>query len=275
MTLTRKPREIGVVSFRNDKKMAIAMNRVLLGTAVGLLLQKGTSKTVRGTIKDLAPKVNTDNIPDGNIDVLLAVTLSDLLGIDAGSGLTQPANGIMFGAHGHWNSTACQTRYKLDKNGTLATRAELRGGLDGWNIGRTVPMIFQQNPKISLSQILRQYYSPRGLAADASVCQRQYGVEADLQNKLKSEAENYIRVWNGAFYQGSYFDNQLTGFVGETWAPFYRELREASTDKPSGCLLRITAMKIFWEGIEEWMFSLSWDGIREVDLEPGLSIHSH
>lgn len=232
--MTRKPREIGVASFRHDKNMAIAMNRVLLGTAVGLLLPKNAAKTVRDTIKDLAPKVSTDNIPDGNIDVLLGVTLSDLLGIDAGSGLTTPANGVIFGARGYWNSTACQTRYKLDVNGTMGTRAELRGGLDGWNIGRTLPMLFQQNPKISLSQILRQYYSPRGLTSDSSFCRRSNGVAGDLQNKLRGEAENYIRVWNGAFYQGAYSDNQLTGFVDQTWPQFYRELNEASTDRPSG-----------------------------------------
>ncbi|CAG2177223.1 unnamed protein product, partial [Oppiella nova] len=134
--LTRRPREKGVASFRNDKTMAIAANRVLLGTAVGLLspLPKSTHTLIK-TIANI--DINTNHgIPDGQIDPLLAVTLSDLLGIDAGSGLTIPAGDVLFGAEGHWNSTACQTSYKLMSNGTLATLAELRGGLDGWNIGR-------------------------------------------------------------------------------------------------------------------------------------------
>ncbi|CAG2183724.1 unnamed protein product, partial [Oppiella nova] len=116
--------------------MAIAANRVLLGTAVGLLspLPKSTHTLIK-TIANI--DINTNHgIPDGQIDPLLAVTLSDLLGIDAGSGLTIPAGDVLFGAEGHWNSTACQTSYKLMSNGTLATLAELRGGLDGWNIGR-------------------------------------------------------------------------------------------------------------------------------------------
>ncbi|CAG2115865.1 unnamed protein product, partial [Medioppia subpectinata] len=166
--LTRRPREKGVVSFRHDRNMAIAANRVLLGTAVGLL--SPPVKSVHQMIKSIANIDIPDNVPDGQLDPLLAVTLSDLLGIDAGSGLIIPAGDVLFGAEGHWNSTACQTSYKLTTNGTLATLAELRGGIDGWNIGRKLPTVLQQNPTISLSQILRQYYSPKGMSLDATVC---------------------------------------------------------------------------------------------------------
>ena len=200
-----------------------------MGAAVGLL--SPAVRSTRELIKAIA-KVNTDNIPDGQIDPLLAVTLSDLLGIDAGSDLIIPVANALFGASGEWNSTACQTSYKLTTNGSLATLAELRGGLDGWNIGRKLPTLLQKN--LRLSQILRQYYSPRGLSTDSGVCNRGYGLVGELQNKVQREAENYIRVWNGVFYEGSYFDNQLTGFIAETWPSFYQYLNKAGNEKSSG-----------------------------------------
>jgi len=229
MIVTKKPREKGVASFRNSKTMAIATNRVLLGAAVGLI--SPPPRATRDIIKSISPDVNLDKIPDGQIDPLLAVTLSDLLGIDAGSGLTIPSGQILFGADGEWNSTACQTSYRLNTNGTMATLAELRGGLDGWNIGRKLPELLTKNPKITLSQILRMYYSNRGLNTDSGVCNRQYGIASDLQNKVQNEAQNYLRVWNGVYYGGSNPDNQLTGFIAETRNTFFQFLQKAGEKK--------------------------------------------
>jgi hypothetical protein len=126
----------------------------------------------------------------------------------------------------------------LKTNGTLATLAELRGGLDGWNIGRKLPEILVKNPKITLSQILRMYYSARGLTTDSGVCNRQYGITTDLQNKILREAENYIRIWNGVYYSNVFPDNQLTGFVAETWNMFNQFLQKAGQDKTTGNELR-------------------------------------
>ncbi|XP_054166899.1 uncharacterized protein LOC128964334 [Oppia nitens] len=228
--LTRRPRERGVVSFLNDRTTAIAANRVLLGAAVGLL--QPPARAVRDLIKKIS-NIDTTYIPDGQVDPLMAVTLSDLLGIDAGSGLTIPRGDVLFGAEGEWNSTACQTSYRLKSNGTLATLAELRGGLDGYNIGRRLPTLLNQYPTMSLSQILRQYYSSKGLASDSGVCNRGYGLSTELNNKVSREAENYIRLWNGVFYEGTFQDNQLTGFVQETWQSFQRFLNKAGNDKSS------------------------------------------
>lgn len=231
MTVTKMPREKGVASFRNIKTMAIAANRVLLGMAVGL--SSPPTRTTRDIIKELDKNINTDNIPDGQIDPLLGVTLSDLLGIDAGMSLQVPTGQALFGVDGQWNSTACQTSFRLNSNVTLATLAELRGGLDGWNIGRKLPEVIQKYPKITLSQILRMYYSPRGLSPDSGVCQRQYGISTDLQNKVQREAENYLRIWNALYYKGSNTDSQVTGFIAETWGSFYQFLNKAGLDKTS------------------------------------------
>jgi hypothetical protein len=223
-----------VASFRNDRTVAIAANRVLLGTAVGLL--SPPPKSTHTLIKTVA-NIEIDTIlgiPDQQVDPLLAVTLSDLLGIGGDSGLKIPAGGVMFGAEGNWNSTACQTSYRLTSAGTVATMAELRGGLDGWHIGRKLPAILRQYPTIRLSQILRWYYSPKGLAPDSTVCNRGYGLVGELENKIQREAENYIRVWNGVFYENAFPDNQLTGFIGETWRSFYPFLNKAGTERPSG-----------------------------------------
>ncbi|CAG2183663.1 unnamed protein product, partial [Oppiella nova] len=77
--LTSRPREKGVASFRNDRTVAIAANRVLLGTAVGLLspLPKSTH-TLINTVANIDIDTNL-SIPDQQVDPLLAVTLSDLL----------------------------------------------------------------------------------------------------------------------------------------------------------------------------------------------------
>jgi hypothetical protein len=238
-----------VVSFRNSRQLAIAANRVLLGTAVGLI--SPPTRTTRDIIKAFGQDINLDRVPDGQVDPLLAVTLSDLLGIDAGAGLVIPAGQILFGAEGEWNSTACQTSYKLKTNGTLATLAELREGLDGWNIGRKLPEILAKNPKITLSQILRMYYSARGLTPDSGVCNRQYGITTDLQNKIPREAENYIRIWNGVYYSNANPDNQLTGFVEATWNIFNKFLQKAGQDKTIGNSFPFIKMKHFFINIEK------------------------
>jgi hypothetical protein len=236
MTVTKYPREKGVASFRNSRQLAIAANRVLLGTAVGLI--SPPTRTTRDIIKAFGQGIDLDRVPNEQVDPLLAVTLSDLLGIDAGAGLVIPAGQILFGAEGEWNSTACQTSYRLKTNGTLATLAEMRGGLDGWNIGRKLPEIVAKNPKITLSQILRMYYSAPGLTTDSGVCNRQYGITTDMQNKILREAKNYIRIWNGVYYFNRFPDNQVTGFVSETWNIFNKFLQKVGQDKTTGNELR-------------------------------------
>ncbi|CAG2121324.1 unnamed protein product, partial [Medioppia subpectinata] len=70
------------------------------------------------------------------------------------------------------------------------------------------------------------------MSLDATVCNRGYGL-TELQNKVQREAENYIRVWNGVFYENSYFDHQLTGFVAETSRSFSQFINKAGTERPA------------------------------------------
>ena len=45
-------------------------------------------------------------------------------------------SGAKFGAAGKWNSTSCQTEYVLTTNSSRVTLAEIRGGIDGYAIGK-------------------------------------------------------------------------------------------------------------------------------------------
>ena len=74
------PNEDGVASFRHDREQAIAVNRLLLGIAAGLT--GATQKTVHEVIKKLLKNPILDNVPDQQVDPILAVTLSDVLAIE-------------------------------------------------------------------------------------------------------------------------------------------------------------------------------------------------
>jgi hypothetical protein len=95
------------------------------------------------------------------------------------------------------------------------------------------------------------YYSARGLTTDSGVCNRQYGITTDLQNKITREAENYVRIWNGVYHSNAYPDNQLTGFVAETWSTFSKFLQKAGQDKTSGNSFLFIKMKRFFINIEK------------------------
>ena len=126
-------------------------------------------------IKTLVRNPVLDKVPDGTIDPIKAVTLSDLLGIGAVEGKRTPGQPTqIFGIYGKWNSTdmniganadavPCSTTYRLFKNASYATLAEVRGGLDGYSIGHKIQEILVENPRISLSQIIRMYYSQKGI----------------------------------------------------------------------------------------------------------------
>ena len=150
------------------------MNRLLLGIAAGFsgIIQK----TVHEVIKALTVNPVLDKYPDGDINIIKAVTLSDLLAIGAIETKRTPGqtSAQIFGVYGKWNSTQmtigtssdavpCSTTYRLFTNASYATLAEIRGGLDGYSIGVKIQSILARNPRISLSQIIRMYYSQKGI----------------------------------------------------------------------------------------------------------------
>lgn len=116
----------------------------------------------------------------------------------AAAGIAGPQK---FGAEGEWNSTACQTTYRLRTgNGTYATIAQLKGGIDGYNIGKKLLQLKDKMVGIPLSAILRFYYNPRGFSPfghEASVCQRAWSVNDELRTKIDVEGKlkkhNFIK----------------------------------------------------------------------------------
>ena len=103
-TLSKYPREQGVASFLHDRTHAIAVNRLLLGIAAGLSGVPQT--TVHQVIRTLVRNPILGKVPDGTIDQIKAVTLSDLLEISAIEGKRTPGQPTqIFGVYGKWNST--------------------------------------------------------------------------------------------------------------------------------------------------------------------------
>lgn len=116
--LTETPREMGIVSFRNNEKHAIAPARLLLGVIAALAPSTSTVGAMLGQPCGLdgckCVELTEAGKRDAQVDTLVAVTLADILAYGAGPstagvpGATgDPPN---FGATGVWNSSLCQVR---------------------------------------------------------------------------------------------------------------------------------------------------------------------
>lgn len=145
-----------------------------MGIAAGL--SGATQITVHELINKLVPNSSLDNVTHEQIDPIMAVTISDSLGIDSLEAIknNETSPFPVYDIHGMWNTTnmanitnqipiACSTCYRLLKNTSYATLATARGGLDGYSIGKKIQEISLKNPNISLSQIVRMYYSQNGI----------------------------------------------------------------------------------------------------------------
>lgn len=144
-----------------------------MGIAAGLT--NATNITVYELINELVPNPNLINVTNGQIDPIMAVTISDFLGIDLLETMNNKETDFwtIHNAQGTWDDAdenymkiqkpiACSTSYKLQKNTSYATLAMARGGFDGYNIGKNIQYTLSINPNISLSQIIRMYYSQKG-----------------------------------------------------------------------------------------------------------------
>ena len=168
--LERYPiREEGVVSFRGNKDEAIAPARVLIGVIAGL------SQSMKGSINDVLKDLNPRLIlgQDKTIDPLMAVTIGDLWGFATVSSAQNDEKKYYYGVSGQWNSGSCTTHYALtgvsltdyDKaiKNLKATKAEIRGGIDGYLIGKNLKNVQSSTnidtKTVRLSTILRSYYS--------------------------------------------------------------------------------------------------------------------
>ena len=217
-------REFGVVSLENGPTIGIALNSVLLGIAVGLLDVQSPSD---GSIHK--------NQSTNSIDPLLAVTLSDKLAIAAMKDVRNEFNKAIIGTEGVWNSTYCQTEYRLlNPDGLAVTMAEINGGIDGWSIGRKLQHEegkFLQ--KLKLSTLLKRYYSRYGLSPDCGICYLDY-LSGYILDQIRETARNYIILWNEKYNNQIYEPEMLMGYVETTWMVFNQYLEKSKSIKSSG-----------------------------------------
>ena len=223
--MTKKPREYGVASFMSSKNNPVSVNRVLFGMLVGFSSQN--NKKMSEILKVINKNMDSA-IKDNEVNTLLAVTLSDLYGIDTGEGMTNQDNKQIFGADGEWNSTVCHTQFVLNTQGTWATLAEFRGGLDGYNIGNYLPILLKEYSEITASQVLRFYYTRNGLSPKDGVCYRNANINTNINDDLKIEATNYLVMWNSVAYSNQHSYERLTGYIDEVEKQFTNTLEKAA-----------------------------------------------
>jgi hypothetical protein len=191
-------KEEGVVSFRAHKNEAIAPARVLIGIIAAL------AQNVKTQVKEIVGReVNSEH--DKTIDPLLAMTLADLWG----SGTSRPDDDktYYYGINGEWTSTACTSYYGLtsapadqfDKvvKFNKGTKAEIRGGIDGYLIGKSLLKLGTDvRSRLKLSTILRSYYSKPKVsktgALSVSYCDR--NTIQQSMNEIRIAAELYYII---------------------------------------------------------------------------------
>ena len=207
-----------MVSFRSNRDEAAS--RVLIGVIAGLTTDKKTS--ANQVLKSLNPLLTITQ--DKTLDPVMAVTIADLWGLATGRNTDEKK--YYFGLKGKWSSGSCTTHYALTDvetsqfpNATKnmrATKAEIRGGLDGYLIGKNLQTMGQMNgaKKPRLSQILRSYYSKpktqKTSTFTVSYCNRDQTLN---MQQLQDTATGYAAILTK--YLGGQDPEQLLGeFTG-------------------------------------------------------------
>lgn len=189
--------EYGVVTVSNQDNAALALNRVLLG----LLAAETPPQSIEQLSRIIYPTQSITQTPKmgEEIDPLFAVTLADLWAVSS-----IPKSGKRFDmgrleVAGRWNDTMCPLIFTLERAESIRfTKAELAGGLDGFNLGKVRREMLQRGKNLRLSQMLRMYYSKDGFrpqfGAEYSVCNRGSGITTSMDNLMR-QAENYLRLY--------------------------------------------------------------------------------
>ena len=230
--LTEDAREQGVVGFRNHPYHAIAPARLLLGiiAANGRSQEISTQELAR-LVRAQDPQQPNDREPpvrEGLINIPLMVTLGELWAYGVTPSFYKDSNRI--GAKGTWNTTLCQVSYQLDINYTRASIAELRGGIDGFLLGKRSVEVLKEGSNFRLSSLLRQYYSPSGLFDEfTSVCYRER-IQSETSG-LKEQVKSYLRVWYPVLQLGM-DENRRNQLVEESSRAFEEALRVAQDQYP-------------------------------------------
>ncbi|XP_011864273.1 PREDICTED: uncharacterized protein LOC105560092 [Vollenhovia emeryi] len=137
----------------------VSAGPLIAGIAAGL-----QSQTVK--LSDVFPDEENEE-RKGNLSKLfldnkwMATVAGDLAEVTLMQG---PTNEIGVGVNGMWNSSSLPRWYFLKSNEKLEfTTAEIRGDIDGLILASEIEALYSKVPSLRLSQILDQYYSPRGL----------------------------------------------------------------------------------------------------------------
>lgn len=195
-------KELGTTSLLNSNQVSIGVNSLLLGVAVGLL----------GITSIDLNKLFGLNLED-SLDPLLAVTLSDKLALPTLNNPTDQLDSPLFGAQGLWNSTYCQTEYRLTNTGHASTMADISGGIDGYLIGRKLlSPTGEFLRQLKLSTLLEHYYRKDGLAPDCGICFTHY-LSSETFSNLRENAETLAVLWNKIYNKDRLSNEHLTYFV--------------------------------------------------------------
>lgn len=216
-------REFGVITVQNSPNVAISLNSVLLGIATALLDVQPPSESPSGL-----------HLYEPHIDPLLAVTLSDKLAISAIKSVRNVDLQALIGSEGFWNSTYCQTEYRLNSDGTVVTLAEINGAIDGWSIGRKLQTKGAEYLRaLKLSTLLQRYYTKDGLAPDCGICYLDY-LSGTAIDEIRETAKNYAFLWNNDFGNDVYENNLLMAYVEANWLIFNQYLQKSKSLKSRG-----------------------------------------
>ena len=215
-------KELGAVSLFNSDRLAISINTVLVAMSIGFF-----------NIKSIEP-FNSTYSADPFLDPLLTVTFADKLAMAAIKALANIENKPMFGSEGTWNSTYCQTEYKLSSEGVQVTMADLNGAIDGWLLGRKLLSEGGQFLKqLKLSSILKLFYSKDGLTSDCGICAVDY-LSTDITEKIRETARRYLYWWNKLYNRNNIDFDRLSGYIEEYWISFSQYLNKAKSIQQTG-----------------------------------------
>lgn len=191
------------------------MNSVLLGLAVGLF----NVQSIEGG----------DTIGGPTIEPLIALTFADKLAISSFKSVSNVKNLPIFGAEGTWNSTYCQTEYKLSTDGHLVTLADFNGAISGWLIGRKFMSEGGQFlKKLKLSTILERFFSKDGLTSDCGICSMEF-IAPEVVDQIRDSAKNYLYQWNQLYNKDNFDFERLSGEVELNSIQFSQYIQKAKS----------------------------------------------
>ncbi|KAH9388646.1 hypothetical protein TYRP_007990 [Tyrophagus putrescentiae] len=153
--------------------------------------------------------------------------VSHTLAVSSINSVSNVKNLPLFGAEGAWNSTYCQTQYKLSTEGHLVTLADFNGAITGWLLGRKLMSEGGQFlKKLKLSTILERFFSKDGLTSDCGICSMEY-MAPEVVNTIRENARSYLAQWNTLYNKDNFDLERLSGEVELNAIQFSQYIQKA------------------------------------------------